>query len=574
MRSTCPPEWSSPNVRAACETVSENNQDPIASFPVTDLSDGVTYRNFFCAACHRAKNLEFWKPTIVCYDIPYSVSTISRDELINSLSFNDSMQLWEINFENEAYYCTVSSEIPNKSKTFIRRCIPYDIKTCPQHWSNNEVRSKCEDYTSVIYSNDTSYRNPHCALCNNALLSDLKCYLNIYTTTPSSFSIPFDLSGGPPGMTQPCDDDMLYDPFFKRCRKIVEELQLLISSEAPYFSMNQNIGFASIMNCEQFLLNKNNYTIYDKTVYVEKYRKRFGEGAFYIIDNGRLEICSDIISVKSEHNFSRHIEYISLCGLVVSIICLILHLTAFCLVPDLRNHPGRNMASLCLALLVAYISSVAGMFLEGGACFVVAVLAFYFFLASFIWMLTISFDVWRTLKLSTSQLRVCSGKQWHKFIAYSLFSWLVPALVVMLAIWMEYSPIVEDDWKPGFDFTTFCWFTRIKPWLAFFAAPFAIVMFLNIIFFTNSFCILYSTKSTRPTPSTSTERNFRLYLRLTVMMGLTWTTGVIGILDVVGILDSDLLWYLFILLNALHGLFIFLAFTCKYNVISLIHKQP
>ncbi|XP_014292378.1 uncharacterized protein [Halyomorpha halys] len=570
MRPTCPPEWSEPDVRAACEDFVENKEDPIAGYPVTDLSSGITYNNIFCATCHQAQHLDVWPPRITC-DVPKNIKeTMTKEKLVHYLSFNNETQLWGINFGNNFYPCFVNPVIPKTSSKYVRYCMPYHIKTCPFNWKDDNVRFKCENYTSVVSTVDTSYRNPHCALCNSVALSSVRCPARGGSGGggAAGLSILFDFSAGPPGMTQPCDDDQLFDPFFKRCRRVLDDLKKFIPARILDFSYTTIANKSSpIIKCKKFLLKKNEYVIEDKTVYVDEYRKRYRDGEFNIRQDGKLEICAESISVKLVEKFSPHMDYITLCGIAVSIVCLVLHLTAFCLVSDLRNLPGKNMASLCVALLLAYTSFVTGRFLHGDACIVVSVVAFYFFLASFTWMLIISFDVWRTLKLSTSHLRVSSGKQWKRFIAYSLLSWLIPALIVMLALWAELSLVVGADWKPGFGSFGSCWFGRSKPLLVFFATPLAFVMLLNIVFFTSSFVILYSTRSARPTATASTQRDFRIYLRLAVMMGLTWTTGIIA-----GIMDFVFLWYLFTLLNTLQGLFIFLAFTCSDHVLFLIYK--
>jgi hypothetical protein len=70
-------------------------------------------------------------------------------------------------------------------------------------------------------------------------------------------------------------------------------------------------------------------------------------------------------------------------------------------------------------------------------------MTYYFFMASFTWMLTMAFDVWRTLRLATSELRVSAGKQWRKFAIYSVWSWLAPAVVVAAALFVETAPEVS-----------------------------------------------------------------------------------------------------------------------------------
>jgi hypothetical protein len=65
-----------------------------------------------------------------------------------------------------------------------------------------------------------------------------------------------------------------------------------------------------------------------------------------------------------------------------------------------------NLVSLCVALLLLYTSFIARVFLEP-PCVELAVTTHYSFLATFCWMLTISFDVWR----STRKLQLPSGER-------------------------------------------------------------------------------------------------------------------------------------------------------------------
>ena len=54
--------------------------------------------------------------------------------------------------------------------------------------------------------------------------------------------------------------------------------------------------------------------------------------------------------------------------------------------------------------------------------------------------------------------------------------------------------------------------------------------------------------------------------RLAVIMGLTWITGLAA-----GFVDLEPVWYVFVGLNTLQGLFIFVAFTCNKKVLFFFH---
>lgn len=62
----------------------------------------------------------------------------------------------------------------------------------------------------------------------------------------------------------------------------------------------------------------------------------------------------------------------------------------------------------------------------------------------------------------------------------------------------------------------------------------------------------------------SVIKDYRLYCRLSTIMGLTWLTGIMAsVVD-----QSEILWYLFVVLNTLQGLFIFIAFGCKRSKLA------
>jgi FtsH-binding integral membrane protein len=87
----------------------------------------------------------------------------------------------------------------------------------------------------------------------------------------------------------------------------------------------------------------------------------------------------------------------------------VLHLVVFVSTPRLMNLPAMNLAAFCMALLLLYCSFFAGIFLEP-PCVEVAIVTHYSFLATFCWMLIISFDVWRVIRSSKRKLQVSSGE--------------------------------------------------------------------------------------------------------------------------------------------------------------------
>jgi energy-coupling factor transporter transmembrane protein EcfT len=115
---------------------------------------------------------------------------------------------------------------------------------------------------------------------------------------------------------------------------------------------------------------------------------------------------------------------------------------------------------------------------------------------------------------------------------YSAWSWAFPALTVAVALVTEHG-FLSGHFSPGYGLQN-CWFHNANALLVFVVAPLAVVMALNTVFFVWSAYLIYSTTSETENTS-NTHTDFRLYIRLAFIMGLTWVTGLIaGYLDSTG----------------------------------------
>ena len=336
------------------------------------------------------------------------------------------------------------------------------------------------------------------------------------------------------------------------------------STLAPDAALSTNFS-SEFAECYKVILLEGEFVdLPNNTVYVVEYDRTYSPGEYSRITEGLLVCLPD---TSSSRKFSAALGWVSLAGLGLSCTSLLLHLAAFTLLPELRNLSGRNLASLCLALLAAYITFLVNMLMQPdpAGCVTLAAAMYYFFVTSFTWMNVIAFDVWYTFRLTQRQLRVSSGDQWHRFIAYSLYSWLLPAaatLTLVLVDQLEPSGVPEE-FLPRLG-ATWCWFAHRKALLVFFAAPMVTIIVMNCIFFVSAAAIITQTSSTAAAASARgnhPQGQYKMYLRLAVLMGFTWVSGIVA-----GYLDLEALWYVFVVLNTLQGVFIFLAFTFRTRV--------
>ena len=149
--------------------------------PVTDLGQGVHYRNIFCAFCsgqYDSRDFEVWKLELHCHDI---------------ISINDAHLLAKI----EEKKCNIIYDLP--SGVNFHKCLywpPYTISKCNQtgQWPSYDpiIDSACEAFKDPF---NLTYKNYFCYLCNTATqpISELwqceKEFGEIHDVTPAFFAI-------------------------------------------------------------------------------------------------------------------------------------------------------------------------------------------------------------------------------------------------------------------------------------------------------------------------------------------------------------------------------------------------
>jgi hypothetical protein len=118
--------------------------------------------------------------------------------------------------------------------------------------------------------------------------------------------------------------------------------------------------------------------------------------------------------------------------------------------------------------------------------------------------------------------------KWKRFTVYSAFGWVGPILIITSIF------SLDSNFSPSYHLRN-CWFSEARHILGFVVAPLCIVMTLNVAFFSWSAYLVYSTKSKME--DRSTERTqLCLFVRLAVVMGLTWITGLVArVLNIAGL---------------------------------------
>lgn len=344
---------------------------------------------------------------------------------------------------------------------------------------------------------------------------------------------------------------------------IDHQASILVSSVKSYGNFTQEF-----ISCQKVEIASHHYRMLEnKTVYIPEYATDthsglYSPGEYYLTENG-VFVCFYQKTEKQKPAVSKSdeiLEYITFCCLLLSLACLFLHFVAFLLVPEMKNLPGKNLASLTVSIFFAYLFFLIGRmgYLQTRTCYPLGLAIYYFMMTSFFWMNTISFNVFRSFRQATTKLRLISKRAEIKsFVLYSLYSWGLPALFLIVVIVGEETTLFPKSLIPGFKTDrSLCWFNQKWSTIAFFVAPFGISTAANAIFFIFSAFIIFSNSMKTEDESKGLTKRFSLYLKLAIIMGLGWTMGLVA-----AFARIQALWYIFVIIATLQGFFIFLAFT-------------
>ena len=323
------------------------------------------------------------------------------------------------------------------------------------------------------------------------------------------------------------------------------------------------------LDCPWYILENTQYEFRNDTLVLTS-SLRVVQKHEYWFQNGTLLICShlignnntppmDLISLEATIQ-----SYLTLTGQVLSMAGLFLTFITYILLPVLQTLPGKGIMNLCVSLFMSqFLLQVSSPIQPYQVlCNVIAVLQHLFWLVSFCWMSALAFNIARTFGGSSLNT---GGKQSLKF--YVIYAWLVPVIFVSVCVYLD----ISGHYLFGYG-QKVCWISNIRARLYFFGIPLAVLVLINSVLFLVSVIGLY--KATQAAKRVKSKKEGRksdrdrliAYIKLSSIMGLTWIFGFLANINAH-------LWYLFIVLNASQGVFIFISFVCSRRVVGMIGKK-
>ncbi|KYQ54879.1 G-protein coupled receptor Mth2 [Trachymyrmex zeteki] len=273
--------------------------------------------------------------------------------------------------------------------------------------------------------------------------------------------------------------------------------------------------------------------------------------------------------------------FVSIC-LLLSLPFLLLTFIIYSILPEFQNIHGYTLRAHVGSLFITYaimcFGQVSGLDELTLYCVPLAYIFNFFFLSSFFWLNVICFDIWWTFREFRPYRR--GAKKRKKLIIYSIYAWGVTIILNVICFLMDNLPIIPINVvRPEICQKRF-WFSENEAKTLYFYVPMGATIISNIFFFIcTTLTILYQKiyiaqlEDSEIWRHDENKQRFNMYLKLFVVMGITWVLEIMSWIDIGANIVSQFIWYPADIINALQGLTIFIIFVCrKKTLLTLLNR--
>ncbi|XP_043495962.1 G-protein coupled receptor Mth2-like isoform X2 [Polistes fuscatus] len=306
-----------------------------------------------------------------------------------------------------------------------------------------------------------------------------------------------------------------------------------------------------------------------------------------IYEHGRYDMiqCCEFVTDEEDESMmiddDQKLHILMIIGLIISLPCYLLTFIIYSIIPELNNLHGCALRSYISTLFFSFLFLLivqTSQEINQTLCYIFAFCMYFFFLASFYWLNVMCFDIWWTFGGFRSLRGSVKQRDRKKFIIYSIYAWGIASFFTSICLIMDFAPnIPENTIRPELGEKR-CWFTTNNATYIYFTLPVTISIVCNLcLFISTALKIRQHTRDTahhlRGSESRRHDDNkqwFNLYMKLFIVMGISWTTEIISTLWEG---SGDYIWYISDVINTLQGLIIFITLVCKQKIKRLLLKR-
>jgi len=241
----------------------------------------------------------------------------------------------------------------------------------------------------------------------------------------------------------------------------------------------------------------------------------------------------------------------------ISIASALCAFVTFVVFSSIRTYPIKLICYLCICIMLGFGAFIAAdkdpIPQNYGACFAMALLVHFFFIANFLWTFCIAFNFYQMIVRRNRESQLL--EKW-----YHLVCWGIPSgLVLGVGAAEEYGAITNGD-------NAQCWITDdLARFLTFFIPGLVIISSNGILFFFIGREIHETLAGAPKSDQRDRKKEFRVYLSIYVSIGLSWVFGYLMFLVPQDVVITIFL-ILFTITTPLQGFFIFLFYCVNKKV--------
>lgn len=272
-------------------------------------------------------------------------------------------------------------------------------------------------------------------------------------------------------------------------------------------------------------------------------------------------------------------HFLLILGMLISLPFLVLTFFVYGFIPELRNLHGKCLMSYIVALMIFFIGLIVINWekqfeAQDFWCKFFGFMVYIGVLLCFFWLNVMCYDIWSAFKIGMR----AHGSDRKRFFFYSLYASGVPIIFTLIVYVIDSTEFVPLRFRPQIGEKR-CWIIESKTVEAIYVyIPISIILIINIVLYSVTAYTIYRVQketaivrrgeSQRHSKMDADKDKFILYLRLFIVMGVTWMMESVSFL-----FKTPYIFYVTDVLNCLQGLLIFIFFVWKKKVRKLILRR-
>ncbi|EDV45194.2 probable G-protein coupled receptor Mth-like 3 [Drosophila erecta] len=275
---------------------------------------------------------------------------------------------------------------------------------------------------------------------------------------------------------------------------------------------------------------------------------------------------------------SEHSKTWKTVAIVLSLVCIVLTISVYLYVEQLRNLHGMCFICYLASLFLGYLFLILNVWkYSSGFCVAAGFLGYFFVMAAFFWLSVISTNFFITLN-GTSNWSNRFLPENPSFLTYNLYAWSMTLLLTAIT-YIADQVVKNEQLKPRVGFGRNCWiYTGDMRVMIYFYGPMLLILVFNIVMFLLIAIPILRTKKkvkafnqqleTKQKLNSNTQA-YGTCLRLFIIMGLSWSFEIISYM-----VNKNEAWAKVLMVadyfNWSQGTIIFVLFILKPRTLKLI----